>query len=115
MGDPLHIVHVDTFTLSVDPIGNEIKKLPGKIDRTAMGQMPTMGKIHTEHLVAWFKRGEIDCHICLAAGMRLDIGVFGAKEFLGPVDGEILHRIGILTTTIITLGRIAFGIFVGEN
>jgi len=49
--------------------------------------MPTMGKIHPEDGITWFTGGEIDRHVGLGTGMRLNIGMFGAEQFLGTIDG----------------------------
>ncbi len=47
--------------------------------------------------------------------MRLDVGVFGAKEFLGAIDGQLLDFVGVFAASVVALPGVAFGVFVGKN
>ena len=47
--------------------------------------------------------------------MGLYVGIFGAKQFHGPFDGQAFGNIHEFTTAIIAFVRIAFCIFVGQN
>ena len=47
--------------------------------------------------------------------MRLHVGVFGAEEFLGAIDGKLLDLVGVLATPVVALAWVALGVFVGEN
>jgi len=44
----------------------------------------------------------------------LDVGVVGAKEGLGPVDGELLHDVDVFAAAVPAFAGVAFGVFVGE-
>ncbi|MCY1458409.1 hypothetical protein D9M71_757900 [compost metagenome] len=46
--------------------------------------------------------------------MRLDVGVIGAEQLLGAVDGQLLDLVDELATTVVALARIAFGVLVGQ-
>ena len=46
--------------------------------------------------------------------MRLDVGVIGTEQLLGPVDGQLLDHINVLATAVVTLARITFGVLVGQ-
>ncbi|MNZ12287.1 hypothetical protein D3C78_291620 [compost metagenome] len=47
--------------------------------------------------------------------MRLDVGVVGAEQLLGAVDGQLLDDVDVLATTVVALARIAFGVLVGQH
>src|SRR5258707_14114049 len=47
--------------------------------------------------------------------MRLHIGVVGPEQFLRAVDRQLLSDIHVLTTTVVTLARITFGVLVGQH
>ena len=46
--------------------------------------------------------------------MRLHVGVIGAEQLLGAVDGQLLDLVDVFAATVVTLARITFGIFVGQ-
>ena len=46
--------------------------------------------------------------------MGLDIGMFGAEEFFGPLDGEGFDLVHILAAAVIAGAGIALGIFIGQ-
>ncbi|MCY1452899.1 hypothetical protein D9M71_698580 [compost metagenome] len=46
--------------------------------------------------------------------MRLDVGVIGAEQLFGAVDGQLLDHVDMLATAVVTLARITFGILVGQ-
>ncbi|MOA06780.1 hypothetical protein D3C78_1264410 [compost metagenome] len=47
--------------------------------------------------------------------MRLNVGVVGAEQLLGAVDGQLLDHVDVLATTVVTLARVAFGVLVGQD
>ena len=46
--------------------------------------------------------------------MRLHVGIIGAKERLGALDGECFHDINMLATAVVALARITLGVLVGQ-
>jgi len=82
-GELFNLIHVDLFSITINPIRNKIKKLSGKVDPAAMGQMTTMGQIHPQNLISWFQGSKIDGHIGLRSGMWLNIGILGAEYLFG--------------------------------
>ena len=54
-------------------------------------------------------------HVGLRAGVRLHVGVLGAKELLGPLPRQILHHVGEFAAAVVAFARISLGIFVGED
>ena len=46
--------------------------------------------------------------------MRLHIRIVGAEQLLGAIDGQLLGLVDEFATTVVTLGRVALGVLVGE-
>ena len=46
--------------------------------------------------------------------MGLHVGVAGAKEFLGTLNGQCFHFVNKFASAIVAVSGIAFCIFVGE-
>ena len=61
------------------------------------------------------QRGHVDGDVGGSAGVRLHVGVFGAEQFLGAIDGELLDFVGVFAAAVVALAGIAFGVFVGED
>ena len=74
-----------------------------------------MTQIHGQHLVSGLEHREINGHVRAAARMRLHVGVFGPKQFLGAVDGQLFDRIYMLAPAVPTFLGVTFGVFVGER
>jgi len=47
--------------------------------------------------------------------VRLDVGVLGAEELLGALDGELLDLVDEFAAAVPALGRVALGVLVGEH
>ncbi len=48
----LDLVIIDRSGLALDPVGDDIEQLAGKIDRGAVGQVTAMGQVHAEDGIA---------------------------------------------------------------
>jgi hypothetical protein len=51
---------------------------------------------------------------CWPKPERLDVGVIGAEQLLGALDGQGFDLVHVLAATVVALARIAFGVFVGQ-
>src|SRR3989338_7407288 len=80
-----------------------------------MGQVSTVGDVHTQDFALWGYGGEIDGHVGLGAGVGLDVGMFGPEEFLSPVNGKPLHYVNVFTTSVVALAWIALGVFICKD
>ena len=80
-----------------------------------MGEVAAVAQVHAEDGVAGLHEAHVGGHIGLTARMGLDIHVITAKDFLGAVTGDVFHHVHELTATVVTLGRIAFGVLVGHD
>ncbi len=47
--------------------------------------------------------------------MRLYVGVIGAKQLLGPLDGQVLRHIHILAAAVVAPMGVSLGILVGQR
>ncbi|MNE71681.1 hypothetical protein D3C80_1675770 [compost metagenome] len=74
-----------------------------------------MGQAHAEDGVACLQQGEVDGAVGLGAGVGLDVGVVGAEQFLGAIDGQLLDDVDVFAATVVALARVAFGVLVGQH
>ncbi len=58
---------------------------------------------------------QVDGGVGLRAGVRLHVGVVGAEQLLGAVDGQLLGDVDVLAAAVVALARIAFGVLVGQH
>ena len=103
LGQTFELVVIDGLRFLAHPVGNNLVHLAGEIQRVAVGQVAAVRQAHAQQRVAGFQHRQVDSLIGLATGMRLDVGVFSAKELLGPLDGEIFRHIHILAAAVVTL------------
>ncbi|MNL54875.1 hypothetical protein D3C87_1782420 [compost metagenome] len=80
-----------------------------------MCQVATSVQRHAQNGVAGLDQRLVDALIGLGAGIGLHIGEADAKQLLGALDSQRLGDVHILATAVVTLARIAFGIFVGQH
>jgi len=112
---PVQFFVVDTLVFFFHAVGREFVHAPRKIQRVPVGQVAAVRQVHAQHRIAGLQCGHVHRDVCRGAGMRLHVGVLGSKQFFGAVDGQLLHFVGILAAAVVTLARIAFGVFVGED
>ena len=78
-------------------------------------QVAAVRQVEAENRVARLQHRRIGRGVGLRAGVRLHIGVLGAKDLLGPVARQVLHHVGELAAAVVAASRVALGIFVGED
>src|SRR5256885_4987016 len=115
VGELFDFVVVDALVFLAHAIGDEFVHTAAEIERVAVGEMAAVGEIHAEHGVAGLEGGHVDGYVGGGAGMGLYVGVLGAKEFLGAVNGELLDFVGVLAAAVVALSGVAFGVLVGED
>ena len=99
------LVIVDGLGILPDAVRNKMEVHAGDIDRAAVGQVSAVGKIQSHDRVARLNEGDISGKIGLGAGMRLDIGMVGAKKLLGPLDRQRFRDINKLAPAVIAFAR----------
>ncbi|MNN20420.1 hypothetical protein D3C81_1336990 [compost metagenome] len=112
-GQALHLVVVDLAGL-IDAVGDDVVQLAGEVHRGAVSQVTTVGQVHAQHGVTRLQQSHVDGAVGLGAGVRLHVGVGGTKQFLGALDGQGFDHVDVLTTAVVTLGRVAFSVLVGQ-
>ena len=79
-----------------------------------MTEVTSVVEVESHEGVAGIEYCQEDCSVGLSTRVRLHVGVFSSEEFLDSVDGQLFHLVHHLTTAVVSLSGIAFGIFVGE-
>ena len=76
---------------------------------------PPWARFMPEDGVARLQQREVDGHVGLRAGVRLHVGVLGAEELLGAVDGQRLGDVDELAAAVVALAGVALGVLVGQH
>ena len=77
-----------------------------------MRKVSAMIQVHSHNGISRITDCKLYGKIGLCTGMRLYIRIIASKQFLGTLDCKVLNHIYTLASTVVTLSRIAFGIFV---
>src|SRR5690625_2690552 len=79
-----------------------------------MGQMPPVVQSHPQNGVArgTWRRG--DRRVGLGARVGLNVGIIGAKQCLGTLNGQAFALVYILTTAVVALAGVTFGVLIGQ-
>ncbi|MNO71754.1 hypothetical protein D3C76_626770 [compost metagenome] len=110
----LDFVVVDQ-AVGVDAVLYGVVQLAGGGNAGAMGQVTTVCQAHAQNGVATLQQGQVNSGVGLRTGVRLNVGVIGAEQFLGAVDGQLLNNVNVLATTVVTLAWVAFSVLVGQD
>ena len=114
LGQALDLGVVDQALL-VDAVLHGVVQLAGRGHGGAVGQVTAVSQAHAEDGVTGFDQREVDGRVGLGAGVRLDVGVVGAEQLLGAVDGQLLDHVDVFAAAIVALVGIAFGVLVGQH
>ena len=114
-GQPIDFVVIDLFVVLAHTIRHEFVHATGKIKRMAVREVAAVRKIHAQHGVARLQRAHVNRNIGLRAGVRLHVGMFGAKDLLGAIDCELLDLVGEFASAVVALAGIPFGVLVRRD
>ena len=109
-----HFVHIHTPGILPHAIRDDTIELAGKFTGDPCVRWPPCCQVHGKDFVAGVQKREVSSHICLRSGMRLNIGVFGSKEFRS-LNGQIFTNINKLIPSRSSASRIPLGVFIGER
>ena len=109
------LVVVDEAVVLAHAVLGEFVELAGEVGGVAVGEVAAVAEIHAEHLVARLQHGGVDGEVGLRAGMRLHVGVLGAEQLLGALDGERFRDVDELAAAVVALAGISLGILVGQD
>ena len=108
-----HDVVVIHKALVVDAVLNRVVDFSGEIHRRAMRQVTTISKTHSQHRIAGLEQSVVNRDIGAGTRVRLNIGVVGAKQCFGALNGEHLSAVDKFTATVVALARITLGVLIG--
>ena len=78
-----------------------------------MRQMAAVRKVHAENSVSGIQKRKVNRGVGLRAGVRLHIGMLGAKQLFSALDGNIFNNVNAFAAAVIAFSRVALGVFVG--
>ena len=116
-GDGLlaQLVHVDPEVVFLDLVGGDVVELAGEVQLHAVGEVAAVGQGQAQDLVAGGDHGGERGGVGLRAGVRLDVGVFGAEQVLDPVDRQLLGDVDVFAAAVVAAARVALGVLVGQD
>ncbi len=114
-GQTLDLGVVDLAGLGIQAVLDRVVDLAREVRLGTVREVTAVRQAHAEHGVAGLAQGHEDRGVGLGAGMRLDVGVVGAEQLLGAIDGEALGHVHVLAAAVVAFARIPFGIFVGQD
>nr|GFB67140.1 hypothetical protein [Tanacetum cinerariifolium] len=62
--------------------------------------------------VACVQQGQVNGAVGLGAGVWLNVGVIGAEQLFGAVDGQLLNDVDVFAAAVVTLAWVTFGVLV---
>ena len=79
-----------------------------------VAEVAALVQAHAQHRVPVLAQGLVHGEVGLGAGVGLHIGIIGAEELLGPLNGDVLHHVHALTAAVVALAGIALGVLVRQ-
>ena len=111
----LQRVVVDLGVLFAYAVGVDLEPLAAEVDRRTVRQVAAVGEVHAQHPVADIEDRDVRRHVCLRAGVGLDVDVLRAGEQRErPLLGESLDLVDELAATVVALAGQALGVLVGQ-
>ena len=92
----------------IDIVGNNIIVLTGNVRRAAVGQVSAICEAHAHHGITGLQQCQLNCHVCLSAGVGLYVGELSAEQVLGSLNTKALQLVHKLTAAIVTLSGETF-------
>ena len=111
----LHGVVVDQAGGLVEAVGNDVVVLAREIGRMPVGQVTAVIEAHAHDGVAGLGQRHEHGGIGLRTRVRLHVGVFAVEQLTGAGNGQLLGDVDMLAAAVVALGRVAFGVLVGED
>ena len=114
-GQVADLVVVDVLGLGVHAVVHRVEPLAGEADLGAVGQVAAVRQRHRQHRVAGLQEGAVHRDVGAGAGVRLQVGVLGAEQRLGPVDADLLGPVDHLAAAVVPPAGIALGVLVAQR
>ena len=108
-------VVVEQRVLLAHAVRVDLVQAAGDVELHAVREVAAVVELHAEDAVARLEEGVVDGVVGLRAGVRLHVGVLGAEQLLGAVDGQLLRDVDELAAAVVALARVALGVLVGQD
>ena len=110
-----HLVHVDEEGVGLHSIGRGVIDLAREVELHSVGEVSTVGQFEAENGVTRLREGVKHCGTGTGTRVWLNVGVCGAEELFGPLDGEVLGDIYKFASAVVALSGVTLGILVGQD
>ena len=110
-----HLLVVNLAVIGLDAILHRFVHAPGEADTGTVGQVTAMRQTHAEQSLTRLHKRRIGGSVGLRTRMRLHVGIAALEQLLGTLYRQRFHHVYEFTTTVVTLSRVALGIFVGQH
>ena len=109
------LVVVDPLGLRVDAVADRRIPAAREVELHPVRQVAAVGQVHRQDGVADLQAGEVDRLVGRGPRMGLDVGVLGAEEGLGAVDGEPFGLVDELAAAVVAPAGEPFGVLVRQH
>ena len=114
-GQLADLVVVDRLGVAPHVVGDGVVDHAGEVQRQAVREVAAVSELHAQERVARLEQGEQRRQVGRRARVRLHVGVLGAEQLFGAVDGQLLDRVDDLAAAVVPRARVAFGVLVGQH
>ncbi len=108
-------VVVDRLRVRADEVRHHLERLARVVERVAVSEVAAVREVEAEDRVAGRAGREVDRHVRLGAGVRLDVDVVATEELLGAGARQLLGDVHALAAAVVALAGVAFGVLVGHH
>ena len=115
VGEVAHLVVVDQLGVLAHAVRHGVEPLAGEVDLRPVGQVAAVRQRHRQHRVAGHEEGRVRGEVGAGARVRLQVGVLGAEELLGPRDADQLGLVDLGAAAVVATARVALGVLVGQR
>ena len=95
-----------------DAVVHGVEPLAGERDLRAVGEVAAVRQAHREDGVARLDERAVDREVGAGAAVRLQVGVVGAEQRLGPLDADGLGLVDLRAAAVVAASRVALGVLV---
>ena len=115
LGDDGELLVVNAACVLAHAVLGKLVEFSGEIGRVAVREVSAVGEVHSEDFVPGLEHSGVNGEIGLCAGVGLHVGVFGAKKFLGALDGDAFDNIHMFAAAIPAFARVTLGVLIGKH
>ena len=110
-----HLLLLHEPRLARDAVVDDRVEAAREVDLEPVGQVAAVVEAQRENGVARLEQAEVDGHVRLRAGVRLDVRVLGAEQGLGAVDRELLDLVDELAAAVVATPGVALRVLVRQH